>query len=202
VLEKFNRQIVYYFSFDEKTKPFPEGFHMIFGNPRRRSMEEPVINRTWNYPIDDEVKQENLAKRSIGFLCIEHIPLGTFDRQLMFTKEEMDMCTGGFQANIRSPSCWNGKPALSNEDMSHLAYSDSQLDGPCPDSHPERLPTLLFETTYETQKFKGVPGYYMFNTGDREGIYHLPTSFTCQSNAAKQGTATMATSSAAGSTTS
>jgi hypothetical protein len=176
-MEKFHRQTVYYFSYSDKTQAFPEGFHMVVGNPGRRAWDEPVINQPWTYPIDDPQKQENLAKESIGFLCIEYQDLGTFQRKVMFTREEMDKCTGGFQANIATRGCWNGQESPpSPHDMSHLAYSGLVLDGPCPPTHPIRLPTLLFETTYETQKFRGVPGYYMFNTGDKEGIMspHLP----------------------------
>lgn len=173
VKEKFNRQTVYYFSYDESTQAFPEGFHMVVGNPHRRSFAEPVISRAWSYPIANATAQEQRAKRSIGFLCIEYQDLDTLQRQEMYSRAEMDKCTGGFQANIVTPGCWNGKIPESNGDMSHLAYSSRILDGICPDTHNIRIPTLLFETNYEIGKFIGVPGRYVFGTGDEQGMSYL-----------------------------
>jgi hypothetical protein len=169
---------VYYFGYKgKKTRPFPPGFHIVVGNPKRTREEQPVIDRAWSYPISNPQGQEELAKKSIGFLCMEHPKYkdyGTFEKQDMYDRADMDLCAGGFQANIATRPCWNGKFPEDPTDQSHLAFASMPLDGECPDSHPERLPTLLFENTYQVDKFRGVPGYYMFNTGDTKGIiFHL-----------------------------
>jgi hypothetical protein len=63
------------------------------------------------------------------------------------------------------------------------------LDGNCPETHGIRLPTLLFETTYEIGPFIGVPGRYIWSTGDTTGnVFPLSTPALFSNNAPGLGT--------------
>ena len=60
-------------------------------------------------------------------------------------------CTQGVRAQLTMPSCWNGNSATAEDASSHVAYPTGSWAGsPCPESHPIRLPTLFYETLYDT----------------------------------------------------
>ena len=53
------------------------------------------------------------------------------------------------RAEVTFPSCWNGK-SDSHDHNSHMAYPGANGEwesGPCPRTHPFRLPTLFFEVS-------------------------------------------------------
>jgi len=58
-------------------------------------------------------------------------------------------CPAGIMAIHHFPACWDGKNLDSPDHQSHM-YSTTkgafQEAGPCPDSHPVRVPQVAYET--------------------------------------------------------
>ncbi|KAG9185922.1 hypothetical protein G6011_07253 [Alternaria panax] len=58
--------------------------------------------------------------------------------------------------NLRLPTSRNGKDLDSPDHMAHMAYPVSgtfESQGPCPASHPVRMPQLMYDVIYETAPF-------------------------------------------------
>lgn len=58
--------------------------------------------------------------------------------------------------NHRFPTCWDGKNLDSPNHQDHVSYPESgtfESGGPCPSTHPVRLPQILLETVWETTAF-------------------------------------------------
>lgn len=151
---------------------------MLTGNPTKR---------TWNgpWPVPDQsswgpadTTQAALMEKSIGFNCMSYFRSqkneGTFEHPWIRDKTFTDaMCDNGLRAEIVFPSCWDGKNLDSANHRSHVAYPSVIHDGQCPPTHPVKLPIVFFETIYNTQAFKGVPGQYVMSNGDPTGYgYH------------------------------
>jgi hypothetical protein len=52
--------------------------------------------------------------------------------------------------------CWDGKNVDTPDHKSHVAYPSSgsfESTGPCPASHPVRLPQLMYEVIWDTREF-------------------------------------------------
>ena len=68
-----------------------------------------------------------------------------------------DPCPAGIMAIHHFPSCWDGKNLDSPDHQSHM-YSTTkggfQEAGPCPSSHPVRMPQVAYETMWNTTVFK------------------------------------------------
>lgn len=53
-------------------------------------------------------------------------------------------------------SCWDGKNLDSPDHRSHVAYPASgsfESTGPCPATHPVRLPQVMYEVMWDTREF-------------------------------------------------
>lgn len=81
--------------------------------------------------------------------------------------------------------CWDGKNVDTPDHKSHVAYPSSgsfETTGPCPDSHPVRLPQLMYEVMWDTREFNdpelwpesGQP--LVYSMGD-ECAFSLPPFF-------------------------
>jgi hypothetical protein len=67
-----------------------------------------------------------------------------------------DPCLGGMKFDLTFPSCWDGVN-LYKSDQSHMAYPTQGLrNGPCPASHPIRLPSILLEYTYHPESYPAI----------------------------------------------
>lgn len=69
------------------------------------------------------------------------------------------MCTGGIRTTITFPTCWDGVNVDSPNHKTHVAYPESgtfESTGPCPASHPVRLPQLMYEIIWDTREFNNV----------------------------------------------
>ena len=85
------------------------------------------------------------------------------------------MCPGGIRASIVFPSCWDGKSLDSPDHRSHVAYSPNGAvlaNAACPQSHPVRIPQLMYEMQWDTAPFND-PKYFadgkqpfVYSTGD------------------------------------
>ncbi|KAI2473130.1 hypothetical protein F4781DRAFT_380651 [Annulohypoxylon bovei var. microspora] len=117
-----------------KVTAFKPGFRMIVGNPM--------------YRTEAEAKKY----RQLTYTCLDTI--------LTRSGETMDMpkkvCKAGIMANIRFPTCWDGKNLDTADHSSHVAYPESgtfESGGACPSTHPVKIPQLFYEVIWDTRPF-------------------------------------------------
>jgi hypothetical protein len=171
--------LVYYNRRDDDYEPFPPGFRMIAGNNKRRNStipdDDPWDTSAWT---KEDWAEEKARERAIGFLCLDYKKNNNeraFARHRFPDRTFLDAnCDDGLRIELAFPSCWNGKDVDSDNHMSHVAYDRFiHTGGPCPETHPVRLPSLIFEVVYPTGLFKGKPGEFVFANGDSTGYgYH------------------------------
>ncbi|KAK4103983.1 hypothetical protein N658DRAFT_420519 [Parathielavia hyrcaniae] len=164
-------------------KAFPNDFRMIAGDSTRRNYS---VNRGYSvFEADppksewasiDQVNQHDLAQRALGFNCLHYDKAaeGALMRHYLPDKAYLDAnCADGVRFEIAFPSCWNGVDISSPDHKSHVAYPDLVLNGNCPEGFDVKLPTLLYETIWDTNAFNGVPGEFVISNGDTQGFgYH------------------------------
>ncbi|ORX99799.1 hypothetical protein BCR34DRAFT_122694 [Clohesyomyces aquaticus] len=154
-----------------KTTAFPVGFRMLAGNP---------LNR-------------NLSTMAAG-LC--HRCLAASERTMGGNGAPCDKndygafppkpCPGGIRTTVIFPSCWDGKNLDSPDHRSHVAYApgthsqatwNSALAGDkCPDTHPVRIPQVMYEVMFDTTQFNN-PDYW--KNGKQPLVYSFgdPTGY-------------------------
>ncbi|KAK6197803.1 Protein vip1 [Pestalotiopsis sp. IQ-011] len=69
-------------------------------------------------------------------------------------------CAGGVFVTNHFPACWDGKNLDSPDHQSHM-YNTITSDGfvnagPCPSTHPVRMPQVTYETVWDTTKFNSM----------------------------------------------
>jgi hypothetical protein len=133
--------VVYYMSdalFDtaQKTKvtAFKPGFRMIVG--------------------DASITDRDRARkyRQLSYTCMD-TQASRSPETIVFPKTA---CKLGIMANHRFPTCWDGKNVDSPNHQDHVAYPESgtfESGGPCPATHPVRIPQLMLETVWDTSSF-------------------------------------------------
>lgn len=133
--------VVYYMSdalFDtaqkSKVTAFKPGFRMLVGDP------------TFN------TRDQARKFRQLSYTCMAD--------QSSRTPETNDFpttpCKLGIMANHRFPTCWDGKNVDSPNHQDHVAYPSSgtfESGGPCPATHPVKIPQLMLETVWDTSAF-------------------------------------------------
>ncbi|KAJ9149430.1 Nucleoside diphosphate-linked moiety X motif 17 [Pleurostoma richardsiae] len=65
-------------------------------------------------------------------------------------------CDGGIRTTITFPTCWDGKNLDSPDHKSHMAYPSSgsfESTGPCPSTHPVKVPQVMYEVMWNTIPF-------------------------------------------------
>jgi len=65
-------------------------------------------------------------------------------------------CPGGIRTTITFPTCWDGKNIDSPDHRSHITYPKTgtfESTGVCPDSHPVRLPQVMYEVMWDTRPY-------------------------------------------------
>lgn len=166
----------YYLPRGENVKAFPKGFRLLAGDTNNRNFTLPVPDppkSTWS---EKEKTQHALRQKSLGFNCLNYGMDGepALYRHGMPDKEYLDAhCTEGIRAEIMFPSCWNGKDLDSDDHMSHMAYPDLVDDGKCPEGFEQRLVSLMYETIWNTNAYKGDDGEFVWANGDPTGYgYH------------------------------
>jgi hypothetical protein len=163
---------------DPKIVAFPEGFRMIAGDSTRRNCT--VNGQPCPFPDPDqsswaqigETSQVDLQQRAIGFNCLHYNtnPESTLYRHFMPTKDFLDQtCTTGLRMELMFPSCWNGKDIDSHDHKSHVMYPDLVMTGTCPDGFKVKLPSLMYETIYNTYLYNTTEGQFVFSNGDPTG---------------------------------
>lgn len=78
--------------------------------------------------------------------------------------------------NSVTRSCWDGVNVDSADHKSHVAYPSSgvfETTGTCPDTHPVRLPQLMYEVMWDTTLFNDPELWpedgsqpFVYSTGD------------------------------------
>jgi hypothetical protein len=118
----------------QKVTAFQPGFRMIVGSPMYRS------------------EAEASKFRQMTYTCLETL----FTRTGETTSMPKQPCREGIMANVRFPTCWDGVNLDSPNHSDHVAYPSSgtfESGGPCPASHPVRIPQLFFEVIWDTRQF-------------------------------------------------
>ncbi|RWA09536.1 hypothetical protein EKO27_g5569 [Xylaria grammica] len=111
---------------------FKPGFRMIVGDP---------INRA-----------ESNVPRQLTFTCLKD-PYTRDGETKDFPKQP---CPAGIMVNVRFPTCWDGETLDPPDHSSHVAYPASgtfESNGPCPASHPVKIPQLFYEVIFDTTSF-------------------------------------------------
>lgn len=116
-------------------KSFPPGFRMTIGSPTTDKVEDTK------------------AVKGLGYTCLNDI----FTRGNETAEFPKQPCPAGIMAIHHFPACWDGKNLDSPDHQSHMyntlkgAFREA---GPCPDSHPVRVPQVAYETMWDTSVFK------------------------------------------------
>jgi hypothetical protein len=90
-------------------------------------------------------------------------------------------CPDYLRAQILMPSCWNGKDPAPVGGKSHVSYFTSDIrGGMCPPEFSVRLPHMLYEIEYDTNRFKDEwkdnRQPFIWANGDRTGYSSTATS--------------------------
>ncbi|RYO96421.1 hypothetical protein DL764_007469 [Monosporascus ibericus] len=118
----------------QKVTAFQPGFRMIVGNPTYRTREQAS------------------RYRQLTYTCLDQPGTRTGETVEMPNRP----CNYGIMANIRFPTCWDGKTLDPPDHSSHVAYPESgtfESGGPCPASHPVKIPQLFYEVIWDTRQF-------------------------------------------------
>ncbi|KAF2116814.1 hypothetical protein BDV96DRAFT_645218 [Lophiotrema nucula] len=117
-----------------KVKAFQKGFRMLIGNPAVNNKHDAD-----RYP-------------QLTYTCLQDM-----NTRYPETKDfPAKPCPAGIMTNVRFPTCWNGVDLDSPDHISHMSYPINgtfEDQGPCPDSHPVRVPQILYEVIFETGSF-------------------------------------------------
>ena len=97
-------------------------------------------------------KEQANKYRQITYTCLKDA--GTrYPESMDFPKAP---CAYGIMSNVRFPTCWDGKNLDSPNHQSHMSYPETgtfESGGPCPASHPVRVPQLMYEVIWDTKQF-------------------------------------------------
>jgi hypothetical protein len=173
IVPQIGGMLAYYLLIGDNLKAFPEGFQMLAGDTRLRNFTGPVPDPPTSAWTADDMSQLSLGQKAIGMNCMNYgrAPEGSRYRHFLPTKEYMDdNCADGIRAEIMFPSCGTGE-ATADDHKSHMAYPNMVDGGQCPEGFETRYPTLFYETIWNTNKFKGMPGQFTFSNGDPTGMF-------------------------------
>jgi hypothetical protein len=166
--------LAYYLLFGEDIKAFPAGFQMLAGDTRNRNFTGIVPDPEKSLWGEEDKTQHALGQKALGFNCMNYAkdPEASMYRHFLPDKEYLDAnCADGIRAEIFFPSCWNGKDIDSENHKDHMRYPDLVNGGVCPEGFETRVPSLFYETIWDTSVFTGMPGMYTFANGDPTGMF-------------------------------
>ncbi|KAA8573389.1 hypothetical protein EYC84_004975 [Monilinia fructicola] len=179
LVEQVGGMLAYYLLYGDNIQAFPKGFSMIAGNNDLRNFS--------NYPVPDVDKsnwnvapyntQDFLRQAALGFNCLNYAatPEASLYRHFLPDKAYLDAnCADGVRFELMFPSCWNKAAGVAPPDSrSHMAYPSTVMSGDCPEGFDTRLPSLFYETIWNTAAYKGVDGEFVVSNGDPTGYgYH------------------------------
>jgi hypothetical protein len=136
---------------------FKPGFRMLVGNVNSANREDARKFRQLTYTC-----MQNEGTRAPEYLDFPDTP-----------------CPSGIMANHRFPTCWDGVNLDSPNHQDHVSYPESgtfESGGPCPASHPIKIPQLLLETVWDTKAFNNKADWpadgsqpFVWSSGDKTG---------------------------------
>ncbi|KAF2008331.1 hypothetical protein BU24DRAFT_360606 [Aaosphaeria arxii CBS 175.79] len=174
IVPQTNGMTIYYFLFGQKIREFPDGFRMVAGDSKRRTSTIPVTDpprSLWGF---NEKQQDELEQRALGFNCLNYggAQEGALERHTLPDKAFIDECPDGLRLELMFPSCWDGRVDSFNH-KEHLKYPDLLMEGECPDGFMLRVPSLYYETIWDTARFRTSKGRFLLSNGDETGTsYH------------------------------
>jgi hypothetical protein len=127
---------VYYIPpYDGKTTvtAFKPGFRMLVGEAGLRN---------------NKAMQRQLCHRCLGVGGDGGAPCTGKDTQSL----PKAPCPNGMRVTVTFPTCWDGKNTDSPDHKSHIAYPSRgtfESTGTCPDTHPVRLPQIMYEVMWD-----------------------------------------------------
>jgi hypothetical protein len=156
--------MVYYMSdalFDtaqrSKVTAFKPGFRMLTGDANIRTRDQARRFRQLTY-----ICMESQANRAPEYISFPPAP-----------------CRGGWMVNHIFPTCWDGKNLDTPDHRAHVAYPETgtfESGGPCPSTHPVKIPQLMLETVWDTSKFNNKADWpadgsqpFVWSSGDKTG---------------------------------
>lgn len=182
MVDQVGGMLAYYLLYTDDSDPtgkitaFPEGFQMISGDKRQRNFTWPVPDPAKSLWSGDQVSQFALSQKALGFNCLNYAATaeGSLYRHFLPTKDYLDAnCLDGIRLELMFPSCWNGVDLDSEDHRSHVAFPDLVMTGACPEGFKTKLPSLFYETIWNTYAFAGEDGEFVLSTGDPTGYgYH------------------------------
>ncbi|KAI1333849.1 hypothetical protein F5Y15DRAFT_322246 [Xylariaceae sp. FL0016] len=119
---------------NQKITAFKPGFRMTVGSPTTDTLEAAK------------------AHPGLRYTCLQNA-LTRFPETPDFPSKP---CHGGIMTVHHFPSCWDGKNLDSPDHQSHMYNTAKEAfapAGPCPASHPVRMPQLAYETLWNTTMF-------------------------------------------------
>lgn len=134
---------VYYirgYTASAKVTAFPKGFRMLVGDPNNRDAAK--VPKGLCYRCESNMQQSPFGGAPCTGSDTKYFPKST--------------CGGGWRVTVTFPSCWDGKNTDSPDHKSHIAYPASgsfESGGPCPASHPVKVPQVMYEIMYDTRTF-------------------------------------------------
>ena len=149
---------------------------MVAGDTTRRHSTLQTPDPPLSFWGPDDKTQESLAQKALGFNCLHYeAPAeGALERHSLPNRSTIDSrCRDGLRLELLFPSCWDGLNVDSSDHRSHLAYPDLLREGACPKGFASRIPTLYFETIWNTSAFQSIDGRFLLSNGDPTGLsYH------------------------------
>lgn len=156
----------------EQIVAFPENFRMIAGDNFQRNFTWPVPDPPKSDWSGDMESQFSLQQHALGFNCLNYAkaPEASLYRHFLPSKDYLDAnCADGIRLELMFPSCWNGIDTDSKNHKEHMAYPTEVMTGTCPDGFNTRVPSLFFETIWNTDAYNGVDGQFVLSNGDPTG---------------------------------
>ena len=190
ILQQSGGMLSYYLMYTnpgEKLHEFPQGFRMVAGDQFRRNFTCQIPEPPKSSWSGHEISEDALSQKALGFNCLNYqrASLPPTDpnykadepslyRHYLPNKTFIDTeCPDGLRLEIFFPSCWNGKDTDSPDHRSHMAYPSLIQGGDCPPGYPTRVPSIFYETIWETGAFKDFVGQFALSNGDPTGYgYH------------------------------
>jgi hypothetical protein len=181
IVPQVGGMLAYYLLFGDNIKAFPAGFRMLAGDSRLRNFSGPVPDKEKSLWDDEDTTQLALGQKALGFNCLNYKkqPEASMYRHFLPDKAYIDAnCDDGIRAEIFFPSCWDNNRTDSENHHDHVRYPNLVNGGTCPQGFETRIPSLFFETIWDTAKYKGVGGQFVFSNGDPTGMFLLLAPLT------------------------
>ncbi|KAL2156628.1 hypothetical protein VTH82DRAFT_1373 [Thermothelomyces myriococcoides] len=119
---------------------FKPGFRMLVGDPNNR--DESKVPPGLCFRCEENMQQNPFGGPPCTGADTKAFPSRT--------------CGGGWRVTVTFPTCWDGQNVDTPDHKSHVTYPASgtfESGGPCPASHPVKIPQVMYEVMYDTREF-------------------------------------------------